>query len=370
MFFSASHTLAGGGGVAEIGRASSPDGPHFTAEPAPVLSSDLTGEAVLLAPRVIVDGSVFKMFYSYARAQDIMDLQNLCNSNNKIHIGYATSTDGFYWIRSPSNPAVEVGGAGWDATSNALLAGVGRAARRQVDELGVRALLHDLPDGLGPQRLRAERHWSRHAPLSARICDRTGVRWSPCWIARASSGWCARRSPSSATSARARSTTVTPACCCRPIAAPTCRRSTPTPWRRCCARRRRASAWAAPARATSTNTLLRFRADHAAAKDAVRLRGRREAGRAARPRRADDARAPTSASSSSGPTPGARSATRASRRSPRSAPRARRCRCATATACRRPRSTRTSRPSTARSRRRWRRAAFASARRCSCGARA
>ncbi len=40
-----------------------------------------------------------------------------------------------------------------------------------------------------------------------------------------------------------------------------------------------------------TNTLLRFRADHAAAKDAVRLRGRREAGGAARARRADDARA-------------------------------------------------------------------------------
>jgi hypothetical protein len=123
MFFSASHTLAGGGSVAEIGRASSTDGVHFTAEPAPVLSSDLTGEAVLLAPRVIVDGTVFKMWYSYARAQDITDLQDICNANNRIQIGYATSSDGFYWIRSPSNPAVAVGGTGWDGTSNALLAG-------------------------------------------------------------------------------------------------------------------------------------------------------------------------------------------------------------------------------------------------------
>ena len=93
------------------------------AEPAPILSSDLTGEAVLLAPRVIVDGTVFKMFYSYARAQDIMDISNLCNSNNHVRIGYATSSDGFYWIRSPSNPAVEVGGTGWDADSNALIVG-------------------------------------------------------------------------------------------------------------------------------------------------------------------------------------------------------------------------------------------------------
>ena len=122
MFFSAGHSL-GTGNVAEIGRASSTDGLHFIAEPAPVLSSDLTGEAVLLSPRVIVDGTVFKMFYSYARAQDIMDLQNLCNANNRVQIGYATSSDGFYWIRSPSNPAVAVGGGGWDGASNALVTG-------------------------------------------------------------------------------------------------------------------------------------------------------------------------------------------------------------------------------------------------------
>ena len=122
MFFSSGHSV-GSGNVAEIGRASSTDGIAFTPEPAPLLSSDLTGEAVLLSPRVIVDGTVFKMFYSYARAQDIMDLQNLCNDMNRVHIGYATSSDGFYWIRSPSNPAVEVGGTGWDADSRALLAG-------------------------------------------------------------------------------------------------------------------------------------------------------------------------------------------------------------------------------------------------------
>jgi hypothetical protein len=63
------------------------------------------------------------MWYSYARGQDIMDLQNLCNDMNRVQIGYATSSDGFYWIRSPSNPAVAVGGTGWDADSRALLSG-------------------------------------------------------------------------------------------------------------------------------------------------------------------------------------------------------------------------------------------------------
>jgi hypothetical protein len=124
LFFSARHMLPGGGVVAEIGRASAgPDGQHFVAEPAPLLSSDITGELVLLSPRVIVDGTVFKMWYSYARAQDITDLNNLCSSTNQVQIGYATSSDGFYWIRSPSNPAVAIGGLGWDADSRALLTG-------------------------------------------------------------------------------------------------------------------------------------------------------------------------------------------------------------------------------------------------------
>ncbi|MDB4964580.1 MAG: uncharacterized protein JWN44_269 [Myxococcales bacterium] len=122
MFFSAGHKI-GTGTIAEVGRASSPDGLTWVAEPAPLLSSDITGELVLLAPRVYVDGTVFKMWYSYARGQDIMDLQNLCNDMNRVQIGYATSSDGFYWIRSPSNPAVAVGGTGWDADSRALLPG-------------------------------------------------------------------------------------------------------------------------------------------------------------------------------------------------------------------------------------------------------
>jgi hypothetical protein len=87
------------------------------------LSSDITGEIVLMSPRVFVDGTVFKMWYSYARASDITDLNNMCNDMNRVQIGYATSSDGFYWVRSPANPAAQVGGLGWDADTRALLVG-------------------------------------------------------------------------------------------------------------------------------------------------------------------------------------------------------------------------------------------------------
>jgi hypothetical protein len=114
MFFSASDA-----GVS-IGRASSSDGLHFTPEPAPLLSGDLAGEAVLLSPRVMVDGTVFKMWYSFARLADYKS-GDYCASN--LNVGYATSDDGFYWIRSPSNPVMPPGGAGWDAAVTAFLVG-------------------------------------------------------------------------------------------------------------------------------------------------------------------------------------------------------------------------------------------------------
>jgi hypothetical protein len=119
MFFSA---LSGmNSSEVNIGRAESSDGVHFTAEPAPLLSGDLTGEAVLLSPRVIVDGTVYKMFYSFARLMDFHT--DVCGSN--VGIGYATSSDGFYWIRSPSNPVMQQDPTegGWDAATTAFLVG-------------------------------------------------------------------------------------------------------------------------------------------------------------------------------------------------------------------------------------------------------
>jgi hypothetical protein len=118
MFFSARDSS----GASAIGRASSSDGVHFTPEPAPVFSSNLTGEAILLSPRVMVDGTVFKMWYTFARASDLPTLGDYCDPRVKVEIGYATSADGFFWVRSLSNPVVRVGDStGWDRDSRVLI---------------------------------------------------------------------------------------------------------------------------------------------------------------------------------------------------------------------------------------------------------
>ena len=129
------------------------------------------------------------------------------------------------------------------------------------------------------------------APAHSRLvlCGRSSVRWSPCWIARASSGWCAPRSRSWVTRRTVDDGDSG-------LLLPPDRGVNLSPFDADAMGKMLAST---PARIGvgragtryKTNTLLRFRADHAAAKDAVALRGRREAGGAARPRRADDARA-------------------------------------------------------------------------------
>jgi hypothetical protein len=96
MFFAATSQ----GHLASIGRASSSDGVTFVPEPAPVLSGDIGGEAVLVSPQVMIDGTVFKMWYSFVGLADFR-LGAFCDLT--IAIGYATSSDGFYWVRSPAN---------------------------------------------------------------------------------------------------------------------------------------------------------------------------------------------------------------------------------------------------------------------------
>ena len=110
-----------------IARAQSSDGIQFTPEPAPVLSGELTGERLLFSPRVLVDGTVFKMWYSYASIGEINSFEELCTSTSKAVVGYATSDDGFYWIRSPSNPVLEPTAAEpttmrWDQGARVILA--------------------------------------------------------------------------------------------------------------------------------------------------------------------------------------------------------------------------------------------------------
>jgi hypothetical protein len=129
MFFSAFTQNSTG-----IGRASSPDGLTWTPEPAPLLSSSLSGEQILISPRVMLDGTVWKMWYSYANLADLPNCLSgcpsgstcnittgsctptdsgdvffqFCQARTRIQIGYATSADGFYWTKSTRNPAISL----------------------------------------------------------------------------------------------------------------------------------------------------------------------------------------------------------------------------------------------------------------------
>jgi hypothetical protein len=126
MFFGAGHCNKPGGmcmGVNDgvsmaIGRARSTDGQTFATEPAPVLSGDMGGETYLASPQVVKDGSIFKMWYAFTR--DVL-FGDPCLAD--IHVGYATSTDGFYWVRSPSNPVLSLDGTGWEGNTRAMLPG-------------------------------------------------------------------------------------------------------------------------------------------------------------------------------------------------------------------------------------------------------
>ena len=136
MFFSALTNNSDGSGSVSVGRASSSDGKSWTPEPAPILSGDLTGEVVLLSPRVLLDGSIYKMWYSFARKLSVIlclgtgqstcpanySCVNLtctpndpgdafhafCENSSQVEIGYATSSDGFFWTKSIHNPVISI----------------------------------------------------------------------------------------------------------------------------------------------------------------------------------------------------------------------------------------------------------------------
>ena len=128
MFFSAMRCNAADGNCLgffnvsmSVGRADSTDGSHFQPQPAPVLSGDAGGEQYLAAPAVLLDGSVYKMYYAFTHGLGLA--ASPCDSAAQVQIGYATSTDGFFWVRSPSNPVVTLGGTGWDKSAPGLLTG-------------------------------------------------------------------------------------------------------------------------------------------------------------------------------------------------------------------------------------------------------
>lgn len=100
------------GGIVSIGLATSTDGANWTkSASSPVLAGSGSGwDAIGVgAPCVILDGSVYKMWYS---GIDVI---------GATAIGYATSTDGINWTRSASNPVLTAAGAStWEGTGLAL----------------------------------------------------------------------------------------------------------------------------------------------------------------------------------------------------------------------------------------------------------
>jgi hypothetical protein len=124
MFFSAGHcnqAMCGNftdGVSMAIGRARSTDGNSFQPEPAPVLSGNMGGETYLTAPQVLKDGSIYKMWYAFTRGAFLGD-----PCLGQIDVGYATSTDGFFWVRSPSNPVLSLAPGGWEGSSGAMVPG-------------------------------------------------------------------------------------------------------------------------------------------------------------------------------------------------------------------------------------------------------
>lgn len=116
-------------------RASSLDGEKFEVDPSPVLKSD-RDEVIIYSPRVLLDGSVYKMFYSVVGFDITRPLTNLSDPcDAQYHVGYATSSDGYYWVRSPRNSPSTAGGlppvfdvdktaGGWEAGGSILVSSV------------------------------------------------------------------------------------------------------------------------------------------------------------------------------------------------------------------------------------------------------
>ena len=101
---------------AVVGRAVSTDLASFVPSPAPILNGEVGGETVLFGAKVLVDRGVYKVWYTYAR-----DFAVGCGASWSV--GYATSSDGLYWIRSPSNPVLEAGTVAWEQGSTSVQLG-------------------------------------------------------------------------------------------------------------------------------------------------------------------------------------------------------------------------------------------------------
>jgi hypothetical protein len=103
MFFSALQMSTTATTVSVV-RAGSADGVAYDVDPAPILQST-SSESIIYSPRVIVDGTIYKLFYSVTPLGTGDPTMTLDPCTAPYHVGYATSSDGYFWVRSPTNTA-------------------------------------------------------------------------------------------------------------------------------------------------------------------------------------------------------------------------------------------------------------------------
>jgi len=97
----------------EIGYAYSPDGISWTKYPTPVLQVGSASEwdnGFIEGPSVIKEGNAYKMWYC---GYDVT--VDGSGTDGKANIGYATSTDGILWTKYANNPIMMTGVATWDS---------------------------------------------------------------------------------------------------------------------------------------------------------------------------------------------------------------------------------------------------------------
>jgi hypothetical protein len=113
MYFQAVKRVDGTN-IPAVGVATSCDGVNFTPFPNPVLVGGDLFSQVIFAPHVLLDGHVFKMWFTFSTdAIDTAVFQNFCASSTNAGIGYATSSDGLLWVPSHSNPVLPPSAAPW-----------------------------------------------------------------------------------------------------------------------------------------------------------------------------------------------------------------------------------------------------------------
>jgi hypothetical protein len=140
MYFSAlspNASSTSGGNVLSVVRAYAADGKSFAVDPSALIKAN-SDEIFIYAPRVLVDGSVYKMWYTYAALADLtgLNVPTPC-ADTFFRVGYATSNDGYFWVRSPRNlgggkvpnpaasaPAMNVATTGWAAGKSVLVGSV------------------------------------------------------------------------------------------------------------------------------------------------------------------------------------------------------------------------------------------------------